>query len=312
MLPFLFNQLLLLGSTPRIEELGWRLTRQADIGVELWRVIGRTAVLLLFTEVLLVGIGFVMDRRWLKEVRLHALIVVSAVLAAATPQIADFGSTGIGPLARPMAIAAVALAFAGLWGQVFLVTGVLLDAFRSRRPSWRLSARHWQAGAVKGAIYGGLFMALVQICAIVAGSPTALSLAGDWPVPVMALLGAILFPLLRTIVESFDGSAALRSPAADAMAGARGLMSPAASWGWQSGWQRARACRRRHPGRASCSAWSSVPWPMPARTWPRTYGPSSKACAGGRVNGASMCWRPVSAVSSAAPSPGISTRRSWR
>ena len=34
LLPFLFNQLLLLGSTPRIEELGWRLVLKAD-GLEL-------------------------------------------------------------------------------------------------------------------------------------------------------------------------------------------------------------------------------------------------------------------------------------
>jgi cyclic beta-1,2-glucan synthetase len=32
-------------------------------------------------------------------------------------------------------------------------------------------------------------------------------LAQSWPLPVGTLLGALLFPLLRTIVESFDGSA---------------------------------------------------------------------------------------------------------
>ena len=207
LLPFLFNQLLLLGSTPRIEELGWRLVGKADIGFELWRIIGRTAVLLLFTEVLVVGIGYVMDRRWLKEWRLHGLILGSAALAAATPQIADFGSTGAGWLARPVAVAATALAFAGLWGQTFLVTGVLLDAFRSRRPTWRIDVRHWRSGAVKGAIYAGVFMVLVQVGALVAATPLLLSIAPSLPILVGALLGAVLFPLMRTIMESFDGSA---------------------------------------------------------------------------------------------------------
>ncbi|HMR30774.1 MAG TPA: hypothetical protein PKA13_08820 [Geminicoccaceae bacterium] len=207
LLPLLFNQLLLLGSTPRIEELGWRLVLKADIGFELWRIIGRAAVLLLFTEVLVVGIGYVMDRRWLKEWRMHALILGCAVLAATTPQIADFGSTGGGWLARPIAVAATAFAFAGLWGQTFLVTGVLLDAFRNRRPSWRIGSRHWRSGAVKGAIYAGVFMALVQVAVVVAGLPSAMWLAATLPIPVGALLGAVLFPLMRTIMESFDGSA---------------------------------------------------------------------------------------------------------
>ncbi len=206
LLPYLFNQLLLLGSTPRIEELGWRLVGQADIGFEWWRIIGRSAVLILFTEVVIVGIGYVMDRRWLKEWRLHALILGGAVLAAATPQIADLGATGPGLLARPAAVAAAALAFAGLWGLTFLLTGVLLDAFRSRRPSWRLSSRHWRSGAVKGAIYAGVFMVLVHVGAIIAGSPLALDLARAFPLPVGAVLGALLFPLARTIIESFDGS----------------------------------------------------------------------------------------------------------
>ena len=172
LLPFLFNQLLLLGSTPRIEELGWRLVLMADIGVEVWRIIGRTAVLLLFTEVLLVGVGFVMDRRWAEGMAAAPACSSAASLAAASPPIADLGSTGAGWLVPPDPPSPLAaLAFAGLWGQTFLVTGVLLDAFRNRRPSWRLSARHWRSGAVKGAIYAGLFMALVQICAIVADSP---------------------------------------------------------------------------------------------------------------------------------------------
>ena len=59
-----------------------------------------------------------------------------------------------------------AAALAGLWAQTFLLTGVMLDAIHGRRPGYSASARHWREGAVKGAIYSFVFMALVQCMAL--------------------------------------------------------------------------------------------------------------------------------------------------
>ena len=210
LVPFLFNLLLLLGSTPRVEELGWRLSLKSDIGYETWRVIGRFVVLLLFNEVLLVGLGYVLDGRWIRRPHFHVLLVGTSLLAAVTPQLADLGSGGLDlaslGAARLAAIAIAAAAFATLWGQVYLVTGVVLDAFHGRRPATRTAVAHWREGALKGAVYAAVLMTLVHGAAVLAtsdGLPAALAAA---PLLSGALGGALLFPFARTIVETFDGS----------------------------------------------------------------------------------------------------------
>ncbi len=210
LVPFLFNLLLLLGSTPRVEELGWRLSLKSDIGYETWRVIGRFVVLLIVNEVILVGLGYVLDARWIRRPRFHLLLVGASLVAAITPQLADLGSGGLRldsiGAARVAAIAVAAAAFAALWGQVYLVTGVVLDAFHGRRPATRVAIAHWREGAAKGAIYAAVLMALVHGAVVLAtsdGLPAALAAA---PTLSGAVGGALLFPLARTIVETFDGS----------------------------------------------------------------------------------------------------------
>jgi cyclic beta-1,2-glucan synthetase len=210
LVPVLFNLLLLLACTPRVEELGWRLSLFSDIGVETWRIIGRTVVLVLFTEAVMLGVGFVMDQRWTRSLRLHGLVIGAAALAALSPLVADapswMAASAIPLLARVLAIAAAALAFAALWGQTFFATGILLDALYNRRPSWRASAGHWRSGAVKGAVYGGTLMALVHLAAVIAGNSLFQTIVAAAPLAVGGALGVLLFPLARTIMESFDGS----------------------------------------------------------------------------------------------------------
>ncbi|MGH8770850.1 MAG: hypothetical protein ACREV2_06655, partial [Burkholderiales bacterium] len=174
--------------------------------------LGRTLVLFAFNEALLLGLGLLMDRRWAPSWRIHVLVLASSALAAFTPLIADLGSTEslsrwpvvvrLGPL-----VFTEALAQAGLWAQVFFVTGILLDALRGRRPTWAASYGHWHAGLVRGAVYGGLFVLLVQLGALIWGSPAIVGWLRAHPMAGGVLLGLPLFPLAKTILESFDGSA---------------------------------------------------------------------------------------------------------
>ena len=53
---------------------------------------GRIVLLFLFNEIVLVGGGWLMDGRWTRSWRLRALLLLSAVFASLTPQIASFGS----------------------------------------------------------------------------------------------------------------------------------------------------------------------------------------------------------------------------
>ena len=196
-IPYLFNWLWLLTSPSLVAALGRMLTFGAELAP--WQVafLGRSVVLAVFNATLVVGIGFAMDRRSTRGLPLYALLLACAVFAAATPLIADCGVN------RVAAIVAAMLAQAGLWAQTHLVTGALLDAIRGRRPTRRAALAHASEGLVKGAVFGGCFMALIEGLALVQGAASGLR---DAPLLGPALVGALLFPLARTIVESFDGT----------------------------------------------------------------------------------------------------------
>jgi cyclic beta-1,2-glucan synthetase len=210
--PYLFNLLLVLASPALTEQLGRWVLPGATLAAPALMTLGRVLVLLLFNELVLLGVGLLMDRRWSRRLRLHALIVACSVLAALSPEVARLGSSPAlaalpaGLHLLPLVLAA-ALAQAGLWAQTFLVTGILLDALRDRRPTPDSSLTHWRAGLTKGAIYGGLFILLVHLLALAMSSARLLQIVTGHPLIGGALGGLILFPLAKTIVESFDGSA---------------------------------------------------------------------------------------------------------
>ncbi|MEK0084750.1 GH36-type glycosyl hydrolase domain-containing protein [Benzoatithermus flavus] len=209
-LPYLFAALFLLGSPHLLAEPGSFLA--AGAGPTAALVLGRTILLLTLSEIMVVGIGWLMDRRWTRDLRVHGLLVASALFAALTPQLASLGASApLAALPRLLQIglvpATAAIALAGLWAQTFLSTGIVLDALRGRRPTFVAALDHWRGGAAKGAVYSGVFMLIVQVLALVAGSPTARALFASAPALGGALAGAALFPLARTIIESFDGSA---------------------------------------------------------------------------------------------------------
>jgi cyclic beta-1,2-glucan synthetase len=114
-------------------------------------------------------------------------------------------STGRWPSAALALIDAAAAAQAGLWAQVFLVTGVALDALKGRRPTRYAAGGHLTSGITKGAVNGGLFL-LLQGAAMLAALSGTVALWQAAPLLTATLVGALLFPLARTLVESFDGN----------------------------------------------------------------------------------------------------------
>ncbi|WP_448510484.1 GH36-type glycosyl hydrolase domain-containing protein [Immundisolibacter sp.] len=222
--PFmLFNGLFLLAAPGLLEPLGAWLGE--GLPTHLQRLPGCWLVLGLFGEFALLGLGLAMDQRWTRSGRLHGLLWGSALWAVLSPPIADLGSGAFaaglpGWQQLPLVVASAALAQAGLWGQTFLITGALLDALKGRRPTWQAAADHWRSGAGKGAVYSAWFMLLIHGGALVGTGPSAGWMAG-WPLLAGALVGAVLFALARTVIETFDGSpplagrlaAAYRDPA---------------------------------------------------------------------------------------------------
>ncbi|MCX7630401.1 MAG: hypothetical protein N2038_09135 [Geminicoccaceae bacterium] len=210
--PFSFNVLLLLGARPLLGELGGLLA-PIDVGPVVAVGIGRFVVLAGFNLGLAVAIGLVMDRRWTRDPILLAVLVAAAAFATVTPLIAELGSSRavaeLPALPRLAALLATgSLAQAGLWGEVFLVTGVLLDALIYRRPTRIAALWHWRDGLAKGAVYGSVFLLIVHLPALVASLDSFRFALAQAPFLLAVGAGAVLFPAARTIVETFDGSPA--------------------------------------------------------------------------------------------------------
>jgi cyclic beta-1,2-glucan synthetase len=236
LLPFLFTSLFLLSSAHLLADIG------RYVGVGRWfgwygeATFGRIVLLFLFNEIAIVGGGWLIDGHWTRSWRLRALLLLSAAAASLTPQIASFGAgPHVADLPRLVLMVLLPLisaaALAGLWAQTFLLTGLMLDAMYGRRPAVEASIRHWREGAVKGAIYSFVFMLLVQLAGL-AQTPWLWPVVSFAPALAAILAGTLLYPLGRTIIESFDGSSpfshayAPTLPSGPDSAGARGRLRP--------------------------------------------------------------------------------------
>jgi cyclic beta-1,2-glucan synthetase len=209
--PVLFNLLLLLQSSVMVERIGRVLTPGANLTPTGLQWIGKAFVLTVFNEAVAIGLTLLIAGRLLADRRIHGLLVASALLASATPEIAGLGSgASLASLPRAAgtlaAIAAAMLSQAGLWAQTFLVTGLIMDGLHSKQPSWHGGSDHFTSGFSKGAVYSGLFMGMIHSLAAILASPAWRSLVLRHPLMTAGLASVLMFPLLKTIVESFDGS----------------------------------------------------------------------------------------------------------
>jgi len=209
-LPFVFSLLIALGSQP-VTDLGGMLLPGVDAPDIVKKIIGRTLVLFVLNETVVVGVPVALGRFLPREWRPHGILFASAFLASLTP----FVATGVSvfvtpyfptPVAAVAAAVAEALAQAGLWGQTYLVTQAIAGLLRAT-PSLSIVVYHdWRVGAEKGAVYGFVFIALLLAVGLIASfSPAVSAIAFTGPVSG-ALIGAATYPLIRVIVESTDST----------------------------------------------------------------------------------------------------------
>ncbi|MFZ0131387.1 MAG: hypothetical protein WAK95_02515 [Desulfobacterales bacterium] len=210
-IPLLFNGLLLIGSTDLVRWIGRMVLPGETAGFLRPVFLGRSVILGLFNEAVANLIGLLVVRRLVTDARVHALLLASAVMAAVTPELADWGSAaylaGLPWIAAvPAALFFAMLSQAGLWSQTFLITGLIMDAFHGKQPTWYWGSDHFRAGFTKGSVYSLVFIAIVQIMAGLMRMDAVVSMARAAPVIFSAVAGALAFPFLKTIIETFDGS----------------------------------------------------------------------------------------------------------
>ena len=209
-LPFLFSLLIALGAPP-VTQIGGVLLLGVDVPDIFKNIAGRTLVLFLLNEAVVVGVPLALGRFLPRQWRPHGILFASAFLASLTPYVATSVSYFIAPylpapLTAAVATVAAALAQAGLWGQTYLVTQAIAGLLRAT-PSLQVVVFHdWRTGAEKGAVYGFVFMALLLAVGLVVSFPPAVAvISASGPIGG-ALIGAALFPLARAIVESTDST----------------------------------------------------------------------------------------------------------
>ena len=161
----------------------------------------QAALVLAFAEFIANAASLVTRQKPLRDAKVHIFLVILSVLVVLSPLVADFGSQAMPVWLAPFAaIAATILSQAPLWGLVFLLTALVLDALRGKPPAGPAVHATAVAGAMKGAVFGGVAMGLLQLVALIGRTGlvgTSIS---------FVLVGAIAFPVAKTIIETFDGS----------------------------------------------------------------------------------------------------------
>lgn len=210
--PYLFNWLLLVENPALLEGAVNSVTGQF---LTRWPAflegIGRLLVVFVFNEAITNGMGLATQGRVLKTFKAHLFILFVSLGVVVSPWIADLGSipaVGLLPpaLGAPAAILATLLSFGGLWGEVYLITGVLLDGGHRKAPTWESLSKHVTVGMKKGMAYSGILMGLLYALHLLLGLALSQSLMAGAPIGIGILAGALTFPLLKTIIETFDGS----------------------------------------------------------------------------------------------------------
>ena len=210
--PYVVGGLVLLESAGLMQSLGTGLTLgllEAQPGVV--EYLGRVFVLFCFNEAVAQGLGLAMRGSLLKSPRAHAAMLAVAIAAVGAFWIAALGS-GATVAAWPMAARLLAvvlttvLSQAGLWAEAYLITGMLMDAIHGQAPSGDSAISHPVTGMKKGMVYSGVFMGSLYTLGLLWEVTFLRWLAESYPLIAAVLLGASLFPLIKTIIETFDGS----------------------------------------------------------------------------------------------------------
>jgi cyclic beta-1,2-glucan synthetase len=210
--PYVFGNLVLLESGSLLSALGNGFTAGAltlfPAGAE---SLGRVIVLFVFNEAVAGGLGLATRGKLLKSPTAHLAMMAVTVAAVAAPWVAALGSGAVmaswsvaqrwGPT-----VLTTMLSQAGLWAEAYLITGMAMDAIHGEAPSRESVFRHPVQGIKKGMVYSGVFMGSLYTLGALWEVPLVRWLVEAFPVLATTLLGALIFPLLKTIIESFDGS----------------------------------------------------------------------------------------------------------
>jgi cyclic beta-1,2-glucan synthetase len=174
-------------------------------------LLGRLGLVFLFNELVINALALIAKGRGVRAWRAHGVNLFVSLAVVLSPSLADHGSTAAVASMSPLggALAATLSAMisqAGLWMEVYMLTGLMLDGAFGYAPSQESVTRHTVIGLQKGMAFSGLFIGLLHAVFLLLSFPAVQRGLTTAPLTVGLLTGALLFPLGKTVVESFDGS----------------------------------------------------------------------------------------------------------
>ena len=142
----------------------------------------------------------------------HKQLFKLSFLLILSPFIADIGSgewAGNLPSILPsvMAVFTTVLSQGALWAFVFMITGILLDAIKGQSPAGYLIFDHAKKGRINGMVYSGILMTMIQVIYLYSHSSLIQRFFESAMFPLIIISLGLIYPLIKTIIESFDGSA---------------------------------------------------------------------------------------------------------
>ncbi len=210
--PYLVGILLLLENVTLLQTL----TYNFSFGVlatfpNALEFLGRLAVVFLFNELLANGISYATKERVVPTLKAHLYIFLVSLAVVIAPSIADFGSSAmvakLPEIVRALvALATTILSFGGLWGEVYLITGILLDGGKRIAPTADSIVKNVSGGIKKGMAYSGILIAILYLISMLFKAPVSQNVMASFPYVIGTLGGMLLFPFVKTIIETFDGS----------------------------------------------------------------------------------------------------------
>ncbi|MDP3730108.1 MAG: hypothetical protein Q8R14_01095 [Candidatus Omnitrophota bacterium] len=211
-IPYLFNWLLLVGNANILQSTLNNITVQA---LSAWPVfsetLGRLIVVFLFNEAMINGISFATSGKLVRTPKAHIFALFVSLGAVAAPLIADIGSSRAvaslpAILGAVISIITTMLSYAGLWGQVYLITGMILDGVKRIAPGDENISKSVLTGMKKGMAYVAILLGLLYAAVALVNYPLTKGIMCAFPIVTGILAGALLFPLAKTTIETFDGT----------------------------------------------------------------------------------------------------------
>ncbi|MCX5666839.1 MAG: hypothetical protein NTY34_00780, partial [Candidatus Omnitrophica bacterium] len=211
-IPYLINWLLLVGNANLLQSALNSITAQALSSLPVVSdTLGRIIVVFVFNEAMINGVSFATSGRLVKTLKAHLFALFVSISVVAAPLIADAGSSqavaSLPPiLGAIISIITTMLSYAGLWGQVYLITGMILDGVKRIAPSKDNISKNVLTGMKKGMAYSAILLGLLYAAIAFVNYPLTNSIMRAFPLAAGILLGALIFPLAKTTIETFDGT----------------------------------------------------------------------------------------------------------